>query len=366
MTRWRRRRRRCYLLRVLARPLWAAMLVSALVSVPAIASAQTDDPPRVELHLEDCLGADASAVRRILAAELGAVSIATDPDAAGGSEPDEDTTVTHAACGVESAIVVVSHARGDIRVERRVNLAGAAPNARTRLLALSIAEQVAAVWSAVHALPPEPEPAPVESEPEPEEPDRPRALPLRHLVRAPEPEPEGPPTRPLGLRAIGVVRVSGSPVHISYGGGLGIEIGLPYSLGVGADFRYEQGETDAGALGRVALRTAWGTVLALVRPMVGWSSLTIGAGAKLGVAWLEGLPLGGATGATHAGFVAGPAAVAQVALHIGGSGYVHLGLELSWITVGVSGLNGATRERVASFGGPQLAITAGFEIQPSR
>lgn len=337
------------------------------MSVPAIASAQADVPRRVELQLEDCLGADAAAARRILAAELGEVSIAIDPDASESSEPDEDTTVTHAACGVESAIVVVSHARGDIRVERRVNLAGAAPNTRTRLLALSIAEQVAAVWSAVDALPPpEPEPEPVESAPAPEEPDPPRALPLRRLVRAPEPQPEGPPTRPIGLRAIGVVRVSGSPVHISYGGGLAIELGLPYSLGAGADFRYEQGEADAGALGRVALRTAWGTLLALVRPMVGWSSLTIGVGAKLGVAWLEGLPFGGATGATHSGFIAGPAAVAQVALHIGGSGYVHLGLELSWITMGVSGLNGATGERVASFGGPQLAITAGFEIQPSR
>ncbi len=345
---------------------WAAAIVSALVGVADVASAQAQAPAesarRVELHLEDCLGADAAAARRILAAELGEVSIVVDE--ADDSDRD-DVTVTHAACGVESAIVVVSHARGDIRVERRVNLAGAAPSTRTRLLALSIAEQVAAVWAAVDALPPEPEPDPEPiAQPEPEPPVP--ALPRRRLVRAPDPEPPAPPARPLGLRAIGVVRVSGSPVHISYGGGLGIESALPFLLGVGADFRYEQGEADVGALGRVALRTTWGTLLALVRPVVGWSSLTIGVGAKLGAAWLQGLPASGVAGSTHAGLVAGPAVVAQVALHVGGSGYVHLGLELSWITLGVSGLNGATGETIASFTGPQLAITAGFEIQPSR
>lgn len=147
---------------------------------------------------------------------------------------------------------------------------------------------------------------------------------------------------------------------------MGIEIGLPFSLGVGADLRYEQGEADAGDLGSVALRVAWASVLGLVRPIVDWSSVTIGIGAKLGVAWLEGLASGGVPGRVHAGFVAGPAIVAQAALHLAGAGYVHIGLELSWITLGVAGVNAATGERIASFDGPQLALTLGFEIQPSR
>jgi hypothetical protein len=155
-------------------------------------------------------------------------------------------------------------------------------------------------------------------------------------------------------------------VHLSGGGGLGVEVGLPFSLGVGADFRYEQGEADTGPLGDVVLRVAWGTLLALARPIVDWSSVSIGVGVKLGAAWLEGVPTGGVTGATHIGFVFGPAVAAHVALHLGGSGYAHLGLELSWITAGVAGTTGRPDQILASFSGPQIAITAGFEIQPIR
>jgi hypothetical protein len=345
----------------------ARALAILLLASPTLASAQER---RVELHLEDCLGADATAVRRIAAAELGDVLLGIERDRENAGDtpapqtPNEEADLTRleADCGVESAILVVSNAPRGMRLERRIDLANAAPNARTRLLALSIAELIGAGFAAIDAMPPPAPPAP-EVIAEERAPPRPQRI----VVRAtPAPEAEPPPTRPLGIRLIGVARVSGTPVHISGGGGIGLEIGLPYMLGVGADFRYEQGRADGGPLGEVALHVAWGSLLALVRPFVGWSSLTIGLGAKLGAAWLEGVPAEGVGGGTQAGFVFGPAIAFHGALHLAGAGYVHVGLELSWITVGVSGVNGASGESIASFGGPQIAITAGFEIQPSR
>ena len=333
----------------------------ALLFVPGPAHAQ-DGHRRVALDLEDCLGADAAAVRRILAAELGGVLVEL-----GGGASEPELTAVSADCGVESAIVVVTQAGTALRFEQRVDLANAAPNARTRLLALSIAELAASTWAAADALPP-PAPPPVAAPPAPESPPV-APPPIEPETEAPEPAPEpppAPPARPLGIRAIGVARVSGSPVHISGGGGLGVEVALPLSLGVGADLRYEQGEADTGPLGDVVLRVAWGTLLGLARPIVDWSSVSIGVGVKLGAAWLEGLPSDGITGATHSGLVFGPAVAAHVALHLGGSGYAHLGLELSWITVGVAGTAGRPDQILASFAGPQIAITAGFEIQPLR
>lgn len=352
--------------RRLSRASYAVLVATLLVA----SAARAQEGRRVTLHLEDCLGADAAAVRRIVAAELGDALVGVERERGGAAPdappPEEEGTVVRADCGVESAIVVVSHEGTDVRLERRVDLAAAAPSARGRLLALSIAEMVASAWAAVDALPPPPPPPPPEPEARPIEPPPPPPDPPAAPPEPPPPPPPPPPTRPIGIRLIGVARVSGTPVHVSGGGGLGLEIGLPLSLGLGADVRYEQGEAEAGAYGRVALRVAWASVLALVRPIVDWSSLTIGVGAKLGVGWLEGLPTGNVPARTHAGFVGGPAVTTQVALHLAGSGYVHIGLELSWITLGVGGVDAATGERLATIAGPQLALTAGFEIQPSR
>lgn len=356
---------------VAVRALLAALALAPLGATAARAQDAAPEPEegeaqrRVTLQLEDCLGADATAVRRIVAAELGEALVGLEN---GSREPaGGDVTLARADCGVESAIVVVLHPRTGVRFERRIDLANAAPRARARLLALSIAETVASTWSAVDALPP-PRPRPASEPAVPEPAPRPPAYvePPAPPPREAPPPPLPAPDRPLGVRVVGVARVSGSPMHVSGGGGLGLEIGLPLSLGVGVDFRYEQGEADGGDRGRVALRVAWGSLLALIRPVVDWSSVTIGAGAKLGVAWLEGLPAGPIAGRVHAGFVAGPALTAQVALHLAGSGYVHVGLELAWISLGVAGTDGVGGPRVASFEGPQLAVTAGFEIQPSR
>lgn len=344
-------------------------LVAALAVALSFGTANAlDQHRRVFLDLEDCLGADASAVRRILAAELGNVLVEHE----GEAEVDPHSSFVRADCGVESAIVVVSQPGTTLRFEQRVDLANAMPNARTRLLALSVAELVASMWAAADAQPPESQ-EPLLSAPVQVAPSSPPAPsmstdplpPPSTPTRPSEPPPPSPPERPIGVRAVGVVRVSGSPAHMSCGGGLGVEIGMPFSLGIGADFRYEQGEVGLGALGDAALRVAWGSLLGLVRPLVGWSSVSVGLGAKLGLAWIEGIPMEGVIAASHTGLVAGPAIASHVALHLIGAAYLHVGLELSWITLGVAGTNGRAGEVLTSIAGPQLAITLGFELQPS-
>jgi hypothetical protein len=332
-----------------------AFALAALVSSPAFAQS----PHRLSLELEDCLGARAASVRRIVAAEVGDALVGGEAGAT-----DEASTQARAECGIETVVVAVSHPGTRVRLERRVDLTSVAENARARLLALSIVELVASAWSAVDSLPPAPpEPAPAESASTPPAEEAPV---LPRIVRREPVEPEVvPERRPFGIRAIGVARVSGSPFHISGGGGLGIEAALPFGLGVGGDVRYEQGSVGT-QLGDVSLRVAWSTVLLLVRPLVGSNALTVGAGAKVGIAWLEGSPRPGVGGHTQVGFVIGPSIASYASFQIAGSGYFHLGLELDWVLRGVTGENGLTGEELARFGGPSLAVTAGFEIQPGR
>jgi hypothetical protein len=154
---------------------------------------------------------------------------------------------------------------------------------------------------------------------------------------------------------------------VSVGGGLGIEAALPSRFAISADFRYEQGTAEAASLGDVAIQSASASLLGLIRPLVGWSSVSVGLGAKIGVGWVEGVPDGESRrGATQTGLIAGPVVAGQVALHLAGSGYLHVGLELGWITLQVRGIDASTGADVAGIGGAQLAVTAGFEIQPSR
>jgi hypothetical protein len=340
--------------------------VAAVLALSFAAPARADDAPvshrvSLELELDDCLGARAASVRRIVAAEVGDALIGGEDGTAAGDA--ETSTRARAECGVETVVVAVSHPGTRVRLERRVDLTSVGETARARLLALSIVELVASAWSAVDALPPEPaEPEVVETPAPVEERDV-----LPRIVRRDPVEREHPrERRPFGIRAIGVARVSGSPFHLSGGGGLGLEAALPFGLGVGGDARYEQGAVTVDQLGDVTLRVAWSTLSLLFRPVVGSNALTVAVGAKLGLAWLEGSPRPGVGGATQVGFVAGPSVASYASFSIAGSGYFHLGLELDWVLAGVAGENSLTGEEVVRFGGPSLAITAGFEIQPGR
>lgn len=107
--------------------------------------------PQVDLELESCPGLPGPAVRRILAAELGA-------ELADAPGP-----------GVTTAVVVCHDSDAELRVKdplsrkvvtRHIDVGAAAPDTRARLVAIATSELVLASWSELETNPdPEVEPA---------------------------------------------------------------------------------------------------------------------------------------------------------------------------------------------------------------
>jgi len=103
------------------------------------------DKPRVSIAVVGCDDGLAREAQRIATVELRATLVESPPDAA--------TTRVSATCdGALAELKVLDPTTGK-SVERRVALAQAAPTARARLLALAIAELVAASWSELESNP---------------------------------------------------------------------------------------------------------------------------------------------------------------------------------------------------------------------
>ncbi|MEP7048950.1 MAG: hypothetical protein ABJB12_01295 [Pseudomonadota bacterium] len=125
----------------------------ALVLVGAQASgAPSDERPRVSIAVVGCAADLAREAQRITAIELRAALVDT--------APDQTTTQITATCNAESVDLRVIDPTTGKSVERSVALAQAAPPARARLLALAMAELVAASWAELEDNP-EPKVAPV-------------------------------------------------------------------------------------------------------------------------------------------------------------------------------------------------------------
>jgi hypothetical protein len=110
------------------------------------AYAQPSRSPHVVLNLNGCDPALANEVRRIASVELRAVVV----------EPTEaEGAVTHAvvACRGGEAELQVSDAATSKQLQRIVSLSDATSPARARLLALAIAELVAASWEELESNP---------------------------------------------------------------------------------------------------------------------------------------------------------------------------------------------------------------------
>ena len=104
-----------------------------------------EEKPRVSIAVVECDPALAREAQRIAAIELRAALV----------EATTDLVTTHvtATCAAESANLRVLDPTTGKSVERSVALAQAAPTARARLLALAIAELVAASWSELESNP---------------------------------------------------------------------------------------------------------------------------------------------------------------------------------------------------------------------
>ncbi len=112
----------------------------ALVIVAARASGEPPaDKPRVSIVVLGCDASLAREAQRIAAIELRAALVEATPDRA--------TTKVTATCSADSANLRVLDPTTGKSVERVVALSQAAASARARLLALAIAELVAASWS---------------------------------------------------------------------------------------------------------------------------------------------------------------------------------------------------------------------------
>ena len=118
----------------------------ALVVVSARAGAEPrEDKPRVSIVVLDCDAELAREAQRIAAIELRAALVA--------GTPDEATTEVTATCSAQSAKLRVVDPTTRKSVERSVVLSQTAVTARARLLALAIAELVAASWSELESNP---------------------------------------------------------------------------------------------------------------------------------------------------------------------------------------------------------------------
>jgi hypothetical protein len=304
-----------------------AALGGALAIFAACARGQArEDKPRVSIVVVGCNDALAREAQRIAAIELRAALVEGTPDAA--------TTEVTAGCNEELVKLRVVDPTTGKSVERSVALSQAAPSARARLLALAIAELVAASWSEL------------ESNPEPK---APAAAPLA-APEAREAAREAIAPRLIELAAVADVHLLWSR-DLILGGGARTEIGITPALFVRVDALVHHGELGRASgtisLTMPSLSGALGVCLcaAALRP-----SLSLGA--RAGYAWLNGVAANEATsGSRQQGAWLGP----ELALELSAwpRARVHPVLALS-VGAHLVGIRGTVD------GGPDVKATALF------
>lgn len=186
-----------------------AVATIALV-LPGVSHAQSAQHVELRLEVDPCVQVDARFARRIIDIELGT---ATPPPDASGS------VLARVTCAGSMQLLRVDDAVTGKALERTIDLHGAEPAARTRLLALAVAELVAASWAELEVTPaPRVPPVPPPATREVQESAREA---LRARAQAPAPEETASEVAPAPVRR--VRRVPPSPPPMS---GLDGSIGL--------------------------------------------------------------------------------------------------------------------------------------------
>ncbi|UJR78397.1 hypothetical protein [Sandaracinus amylolyticus] len=327
--------------------------------------ASTITGPRVALEVEACAGIDPEIVHRILGIELGADAdldaLPTDPEASRVRATCADAEGTRVALAVDEPLTAK-------HLERSIDLVASPESGRSRLVALALAELLAASWIEL-GMRRDPEVVEVGAQGG----DEARAvalaiarerMPGAEVVRVEETPRETPRARPFGVRAIGVGRVSGDPLHFSGGGGLGVDLELYAPLAMSVDVRGEQGSVTVGESGLVRMTVAWTNALLALRVPFGLHHADFGLGGRAGYGWMVGEGERGIGGAEQSGPLLGVVTATHISLHIVASAYLHVGIELAWITLPLYGTLGSSGETVARIGDGQLSITLGFEVRP--
>lgn len=310
----------------------------AFASWVSASTARAEAPLRVELHVDACVDVSADEVRRITAIELRAT--VDDPAA-----HDARTTRVDVACvagGVELRVLDPLTAKS---LARAIALGDVATNARARLLALAIAELVSASWSELDAAR-EPVVPPLAPPPRDDEKRAARAVAATRLAHpAPAPPVAWRLTATFDARWLTI----GSDPMLGVGARVGAE---PFGrVGFVFDFAGEHAST-AAALGTVGVDSYSLGAAALVRADAHPLVLRGGAGVRLGVAHMVGLPdPARAEGHAVTGVWSAPIATGSAGLRIARGLVLELALEAGYVVLPVRGV---------VFGGPDVRVDGFF------
>ncbi len=292
--------------------------------VVARAGGEPREKPRVSIVVVGCNEALAREAQRIAAVELRAGLVEGTPDAA--------TTQVIATCGAESAKLQVIDPTTGKSLERSVALAQAAATARARLLALAIAELVAASWSEL------------ESNPVPQAPSTAALAPAaaRDAARG------AIAPRRLELAAVADAHLLASR-DLLFGGGARIEIWISPTFFVRVDALAHHAELSRPS-GTIAVTMPSMSSALAACWCAGSLRPSLSLGARLGYAWMNGVASNSTTNGTrHGGAWVGP----ELALELSAWPHARVHPVLS-LAVGahVVGVRGTVE------GGPDVRATA--------
>jgi hypothetical protein len=262
-----------------------------------------------------------------------------------------DTTRLSVTCEAEVATLEVSDPVTGKSLRRRIDLASVPAAARARLVALAIVELVSASW---YELLSDAEPVAPRVDATASEPTRRAAAEAVRRRALPA------PARAFRLGISGAGRFGGRPAFVSPGLVVFGEHDLWGGLAAGLDLWGERA-TVGTSLGDVQISTLSAGLFVLARADLGAIAVEGGPGARLGVAWLEGLPSQNAgRGDSLVAPVAGAIVVARVLATVTPGLVVALGAEGGWTTRSVGALVGGVRE--VSLEGPWAGLSLGFGI----
>jgi hypothetical protein len=266
------------------------LLALPTVLFVAIPNARADAPrpAHVEMHIDPCAPVDADDARRIVAIELRA-------EVADPSTTDPATTRVEVACVDRVVELRVTDPLTGKSLTRRVALADQPKKSRSRLLALAIAELIAASWSELETNPepavaPAAPPAPVE---EKEAARRTVASRVPPPMRVGAPRPVAPPVQfeDHGVRVSAVVGTRWFMVGSDPLFGIGARATFDLAAGpeISIDAMAESGSVSS-ALGTIAVDSWTVGAAASAHRTFGRLTLHAGGGLRLGLAHFSGDP----------------------------------------------------------------------------
>lgn len=265
------------------------------------------EPPSVAIDVVGCDQPLAREVRRIAAVELRARLM---EPTAGDSTGGPITRVT-ATCGRGDARLEVSDPTTGKSLQRTVALTETAPNDRARLLALAVAELVAASWSELETNP------------------RPKAPPATTLAAYPD---RAAARAAVAGRAVEAAAVFDTHVLASgdalFGGGARLEVWLTPRLFLRTDALADYGVLDRDAGTVTVIMPSASVAVGFSQRRDTWLRPAASAGFRAGYVWMRGTASGStATGMSEEGAWLGP----ELMLQVGGWAYarVHPVLALS-------------------------------------